>query len=80
MTMPRGWKKRGKTLLRNYRFKTYAQGIRFVNRVAKLADKTWHHPDIEIGYCAVTLKLTTHDAGGLTDKDFDMARRINRLP
>jgi 4a-hydroxytetrahydrobiopterin dehydratase len=48
----------------------------FVNRVADLAEATDHHPDIDIRYSKVTLTLSTHDAGGLTARDFDLAGRV----
>ena len=69
------WSKRGQTLVRTYEFKEFMQGLQFVTRVAKLAEKSQHHPDIDIRYNKVTLKLTTHDEGGITDKDLAMARQ-----
>jgi len=50
-----------------------------VNAVAALAEQAWHHPDIDIRWNKVTLTLTTHDAGGLTQKDFDLARQLDQL-
>ena len=73
------WKKQARTLTRTYQFKDFPKAIRFVNAVARLAEKAWHHPDIDIRWNKVTLTLTTHDAGGLTEKDFDLARRFDRL-
>lgn len=73
------WKKQAKTITRTYQFKDFPVAIRFVNAVARLAEKAWHHPDIDIRWNKVTLTLTTHDAGGLTEKDFDMAQRFDRL-
>ncbi len=69
------WSKRGQTLVRTYEFKEFMQGLQFVTQVAKRAEKSQHHPDIDIRYNKVTLKLTTHDEGGITDKDFAMARQ-----
>ena len=71
------WTKRGRTLFRTYAFKEFMQGLRFVTRVAKRAEKSQHHPDIDIRYNKVTLKLTTHDEGGITDKDVAMARQCD---
>jgi len=51
----------------------------FVNAVAALAEKAGHHPDVSINYNRVTLSLSTHDAGGITGKDFDLARRIEAI-
>jgi len=53
--------------------------MRFVNGVARLAEAANHHPDITISYNRVRLALTTHDEGGLTEKDFKLANRINKL-
>jgi 4a-hydroxytetrahydrobiopterin dehydratase len=53
--------------------------MKFVNAVARLAKKAGHHPEIEIRWNRVTLVLTTHDAGGLTAKNFELAARLDRL-
>jgi 4a-hydroxytetrahydrobiopterin dehydratase len=68
------WTKRAKTILRTFKFKGFLNSIAFVNRIAKRAQRLNHHPDIDIRFNQVTLKLTTHDAGGLTEKDFSLAR------
>ena len=73
------WQKRDKTITRTFVFKDFPAAIRFVNAVAKLAEKTWHHPDIDIRWNKVTLTLTTHDAGGLTEKDFSLANKFDRI-
>ena len=73
------WKKRGRVITRTYQFKDFPAAIRFVNAAARLAEKAWHHPDIDIRWNKVTLALTTHDAGGLTEKDFALARKFDRL-
>jgi 4a-hydroxytetrahydrobiopterin dehydratase len=77
-TVP-GWKKKGRALTRTFEFKDFPEAIKFVNRLAKLAEKAGHHPDIDIRWNKVTLTLTTHDEGGLTDKDFDLAAKFSRL-
>jgi 4a-hydroxytetrahydrobiopterin dehydratase len=73
-----GWERAGSEIRRTYRFKDFREALAFVNRVGDLAERAGHHPDIDIRYNAVTLALTTHDAGGLTAKDFDLARAIDR--
>ena len=73
------WSKRSKTIARTFVFKDFPAAIKFVNAVAKLAEKAWHHPDIDIRWNKVTLVLTTHDAGGLTEKDFALARKFDQL-
>jgi 4a-hydroxytetrahydrobiopterin dehydratase len=72
------WQKRGRTITRTFQFKDFPAAIKFVNAVAKIAEKAWHHPDIDIRWNKVTLTLTTHEAGGLTEKDFTLAKRFNQ--
>ena len=73
------WNRRGKRISRTFVFDDFMQGIRFLNRVARLAEGMNHHPDIFIRYNKVGLSLTTHDEGGLTIKDFKLAQKINRI-
>ena len=74
-----GWARRGDTLMKTYTFGTFADGIAFVNRVARAADASDHHPDIDIRYTKIVCSLSTHSAGGITQKDLDMAGQIERL-
>jgi 4a-hydroxytetrahydrobiopterin dehydratase len=74
-----GWKKKGAAITRTYQFKDFPAAIKFVNTLAKPAEKAWHHPDIDIRWNKVTLTLSTHDAGGLTGKDFSLAKQFDRL-
>ena len=60
-------------------FESFADGIEFVNRVAKIADEHDHHPDIDIRYRRVKLTLISHDVGGLSSRDFRMAKLIDKL-
>jgi 4a-hydroxytetrahydrobiopterin dehydratase len=73
------WKKRGSEITRTYEFKDFPAAIKFVNAAARLAEKSWHHPDIDIRWNKVTLTLSTHDEGGLTQKDFGLAARFDGL-
>ena len=73
-----GWERAGAEIKRTYRFRDFREALAFVNRVGELAEQAGHHPDIDIRYNAVALALTTHDAGGLTAQDFDLARAIDR--
>jgi 4a-hydroxytetrahydrobiopterin dehydratase len=77
-TLP-AWKKTGAAIVRTFEFKDFPAAIQFVNAVARQAEQAGHHPDIDIRWNKVTLLLTTHDAGGLTRKDFDLARRCEGL-
>jgi len=72
------WKKTGSTISRTFVFKNFPAAVRFVNIVAKLAETAWHHPDIDIRWNKVTLILTTHDAGGLTQKDFSLGQKFDQ--
>jgi 4a-hydroxytetrahydrobiopterin dehydratase len=72
-----GWERAGAEIRRTYRFRDFREALAFVNRVGDLAERAGHHPDIDIRYNVVTLALTTHDAGGLTAKDFELARSID---
>ena len=73
------WKKAGAAIARTYQFKDFPAAIQFVNALATVSEQAWHHPDIDIRWNKVKLSLTTHDAGGLTEKDFDLARKFDRL-
>lgn len=75
----RGWTLRGSVISRSFRFRDFASAMRFVNKVARVAEAATHHPDIVINYNKVRLALTTHDEGGLTEKDFKLANKINEL-
>jgi len=74
-----GWRRRASVLSRTYEFKNFVVAIKFVNAVARAAERAWHHPDLDIRWNRVTLALTTHDAGGLTEKDFALAALFDRL-
>jgi len=71
-----GWQRRGQELRRSFSFPDFGAAMAFVNRVAGLAEAANHHPDIDIRYSKVTLVLSTHDAGGLTERDFALAESI----
>jgi len=74
-----GWKKTGAAIRRTCEFADFVAAMKFVNAVARAAEKAGHHPDVDIRWNRVTLELTTHDAGGLTAKDFALAAQFNRL-
>ncbi len=75
-TVP-GWENNGAAITRLYKFSDFKEAMTFVNRVAGLAEAADHHPDILIRYNKVQLTLSTHSAGGLTEKDFALARQID---
>jgi 4a-hydroxytetrahydrobiopterin dehydratase len=72
-----GWEIAEGRLRREYAFERYLDGVAFAARVAELAEAADHHPDILIGYRRVALTLISHDAGGLTERDFALAARID---
>jgi len=74
-----GWRLRGKRISRLIVFEDFMQAVRFVNRLAKVAEDMNHHPDIGIQYNKLQLSLTTHDEDGLTAKDFRLARKISKM-
>jgi len=71
------WLKRAQTIHRTFKFKGFLKGIDFVNQIAKKAQKMNHHPDIDVRFDQVTLTLTTHDEGGITEKDFSLATQCH---
>jgi 4a-hydroxytetrahydrobiopterin dehydratase len=73
------WSQRAQTLVRTYKFETFLMSIAFVRRIAKRAEKIQHHPDIDIRFDQVKLTLTTHDEGGLTEKDFTLAGQCDEV-
>ena len=73
------WAKRAQTIHRTFKFEGFLKGIDFVQRIARKAQKLNHHPDIDIRYDQVSLTLTTHDEGGITEKDFTLARQCDEV-
>ena len=71
-----GFRRDGVAIARTWRFADFKTAMIFVNGVAALAEQAEHHPDIAVHYNEVTLRLWSHDAGGLTRRDVDLARRI----
>lgn len=74
-----GWQLEGGEIVRTFSFRDFPGSLDFVNRVGELAETAGHHPDIDIRYNKVRLALATHDAGGITTKDFDLAGKINQI-
>ena len=73
------WELSGDAIVRTVELKDFAEAMDFVNRVAAVAEEVNHHPDITIKWNTVTLTQSTHAAGGLTENDFALARRLNTL-
>jgi 4a-hydroxytetrahydrobiopterin dehydratase len=73
-----GWEPAGNAIRRTYKFPDFKAAMAFANRVAELAEAQDHHPDILVQYGSVTLTTSSHDAGGLTARDFRLAQTIDR--
>ena len=76
---PPGWSEADDKLEREFTFDDFKQAVAFVNRVAELAESEIHHPDIEVHYNRVVLRWWTHTAGGVTDRDRELAERSAEL-
>ena len=73
------WTHQAKTISRTFKFDGFPKSIAFVDQIAQRAQKLNHHPDIDIRFDQVTLVLTTHDAGGLTETDFILAEQCDEV-
>ena len=71
-----GWSREGDEIVKTFELPTFPAAIEFVTRIAERAEAANHHPDLDIRYRKVRVALSTHDAGGLTDNDFDLAAEI----
>ena len=72
-----GWQLADNAIKKQFNFNDFMSAVAFVNRVANAAEAADHHPDIVINYTRVTMSLSTHSAGGITEKDFDLAQKID---
>lgn len=73
------WSLTGNSLEKSFSFTNFKESIDFVNKIGEIAEANAHHPDILINYNQVRLSLTTHSENGLTKKDFDVAKEIDKL-
>jgi 4a-hydroxytetrahydrobiopterin dehydratase len=74
-----GWSRKGDALTRTYQFAAFPDGIDFLRRVADVAEAQQHHPDVDVRYTKLVFHLSTHDAGGITDKDLALAHAVDAL-
>ena len=74
-----GWSYVGDQLQKKFTFKSFLAGIEFVNKIAQAAESAGHHPDITINYNVVGISLSTHSEGGITEKDFSLANKIDQV-
>lgn len=73
------WERRGEKIHKRYNFKNFAESLDFVNKIGAIAEKCDHHPDIAFGWGYAEISLTTHDAGGITINDINLAKEIDDL-
>jgi 4a-hydroxytetrahydrobiopterin dehydratase len=71
-----GWEYKDSAIHKLFRFKEFMEGIRFINQVAGTAESMDHHPDIHVNYVRITFVCTSHDSGGVTERDFKLAQAI----
>jgi 4a-hydroxytetrahydrobiopterin dehydratase len=74
-----GWELKGDSINKEWQFKDFSEAMRFINKIAELAEKHDHHPELFNVYNKVSLKFYTHDAGGLTHRDFNIAAEIDKI-
>jgi 4a-hydroxytetrahydrobiopterin dehydratase len=74
-----GWERDGDAIRRSFKLEDFKGSVDFVNRLTQVAEEMNHHPDLEISWDTVTVKITTHSEGGLTENDFELAQRIDGL-
>ena len=72
-----GWERDGTAIRRTYKFDDFQGSVDFVNRITPAAEEMNHHPDLEISWSKVTVSLSTHSEGGITESDFELARKID---
>ena len=74
-----GWSREGSAIYREFKFGSFREAISFIVRISFEAEQRDHHPELTNVYNRVTIRLSTHDAGGITEKDFDLARAIDAI-
>lgn len=77
--LPRGWEHEDDAIVRTFEFDDYLEGVAFATEVAEISEEEFHHPEIVIGYETVEVTFTSHEEGGVTEKDIDMAERCNEV-
>jgi 4a-hydroxytetrahydrobiopterin dehydratase len=77
--LPEGWARDGDEIVRVYEFDDYLTGVAFASEVGELAEEEFHHPEIIIRYKEVEVRFTSHEEGGITTKDVDLAEQTNEL-
>ena len=74
-----GWEREGDALVREFEFSNFVGSVDFVNRITPVAEEMKHHPDLSISWNKVNVSLSTHSEGGITERDFELATKIDSL-
>jgi 4a-hydroxytetrahydrobiopterin dehydratase len=77
--LPDDWERDGDAIVRTYEFDDYLEGVAFATEVAEISEEEFHHPTLTIGYKTVAVEFTSHEEGGVTEKDVDMAERCDEV-
>ena len=80
MPAAKGWDRLGDMLVRTWQFPSFRRAIEFTNHVAGLMEKTDHYPELIVNYRTVRIEMSTHDVGGLSERDFSLIAEINEIP
>lgn len=75
--LPEGWERDGEEITRTFEFDDYLSGLEFAREVGVLAEEAFHHPEMIVGYEEVEVRFTSHEEGGITGQDVEMAERVN---
>jgi 4a-hydroxytetrahydrobiopterin dehydratase len=77
--LPDEWHREGDEIVRTYEFDSYLDGVGFLSGAGGIAEDAWHHPEMTVTWGEVEVRLTTHEAGGITEKDIDLAERFDNI-
>ena len=77
--LPDGWERDGDEIVRTYEFDSYLEGVGFAAGAGGIAEEAFHHPEMTVSWKEVEVRLTTHDAGGITEQDIELAGRFDEL-
>jgi 4a-hydroxytetrahydrobiopterin dehydratase len=80
LPMAKGWDRHGDMLVRTWQFPSFRRALEFVNQVGTVMEKSEHYPDLVVSYRSVRMEISTHDVGGLTERDFALIVAINEIP
>jgi 4a-hydroxytetrahydrobiopterin dehydratase len=80
LPLAKGWDRHGDMLVRTWQFPSFRRALEFVQQVGAIIDRSEHYPDLIVSYRSVRIEISTHDVGGLTERDFQLASALNEVP